>query len=583
MDSYSRLFKLTFLTTFFCLSASTVTHAQSAAVIDQILRQQDSVVGREQQQRDNQRQRVEQQRQRSPAVELTPLEKLQGDSKACVEIKKLELEGVKAANIDKVSVEVRSFEGKCLTIVDIQNALRVVTNYYIEKGYITSRAYLAPQDLSSGVLKILIIEGGVERIQILENENDRNGGAQLFGKRRGKILNIRDFEQGMDQINRLGSKDAKIRIVPGKQVGSSVIFIDVEDAYDVSIYSGVDNNGSLTTGHNQWNTSVTAEDIFNAYESLTFSARTSLDKLQQNIFSRSYSGFLTVPYRDTTLNLSGSFSNYRSELVAPSQVFSFTGTSFEARTAVDHVLHRNQKAITKFGAGLILKENRNFVEGNFIETSSQRLTIVEVSLARTGQLLGGASSLKAAVKRGLDVFGAQSDDIQPVGTPSAQFTEFELSADYRKYWQYERGALGFVSNSFFSASGTTLFASERLFLGSLSTVRGFRDFGLAGDVGGYSQVELNWSLAKAPWNGVAKRVFGVPQFFAAIDNGYIFDDKTDESEGGQLTGASIGLRMVGGHVSAELAYEKPLVVDAPFKLKNKNGFVRFVVGAGFKF
>ncbi|WP_459203379.1 POTRA domain-containing protein, partial [Pseudomonas fragariae (ex Marin et al. 2024)] len=43
--------------------------------------------------------------------------------------------------------------------------LKVITDHYLEKGLVTTRAYLPQQDLSTGDLQVLVIEGKLEHLR----------------------------------------------------------------------------------------------------------------------------------------------------------------------------------------------------------------------------------------------------------------------------------------------------------------------------------------------------------------------------------------------------------------------------------
>jgi hemolysin activation/secretion protein len=47
----------------------------------------------------------------------------------------------------------------------LNELLKVITDHYIEKGLVTSRAYLPQQDLSGGHLKVLVVEGRLEGLK----------------------------------------------------------------------------------------------------------------------------------------------------------------------------------------------------------------------------------------------------------------------------------------------------------------------------------------------------------------------------------------------------------------------------------
>ncbi|WP_318592711.1 POTRA domain-containing protein, partial [Enterobacter asburiae] len=54
----------------------------------------------------------------------------------------------------------------------ITELLARISDWYISRGYITSRAFLTEQDLSGGQLNIVVLEGRLEAIR-LEGETPR--------------------------------------------------------------------------------------------------------------------------------------------------------------------------------------------------------------------------------------------------------------------------------------------------------------------------------------------------------------------------------------------------------------------------
>lgn len=61
---------------------------------------------------------------------------------------------------------ISKYINKCLTLSDMQHIIKSMTNAYIEKGYITSQAFIADQDLSNHQLTINVIEGKIKSIFI---------------------------------------------------------------------------------------------------------------------------------------------------------------------------------------------------------------------------------------------------------------------------------------------------------------------------------------------------------------------------------------------------------------------------------
>lgn len=65
----------------------------------------------------------------------------------------------------------------------------------------------------------------------------------LFPGLEGKILNLRDIEQGMEQINRTRTTPVQIEILPGTQQGWSVVHLTATPEFPLSASVSFDNGG----------------------------------------------------------------------------------------------------------------------------------------------------------------------------------------------------------------------------------------------------------------------------------------------------------------------------------------------------
>ena len=101
-------------------------------------------------------------------------------------------------------------------ISDIKQLLADIQNTYIRLGYTTTKPYPKPdQDVSSGELVIMVDEGRIAGI-VDANGNQTLALGMAFPFLDGKVLNIRDIEQGLDQMNRLSSNRMKVQLIPQK-------------------------------------------------------------------------------------------------------------------------------------------------------------------------------------------------------------------------------------------------------------------------------------------------------------------------------------------------------------------------------
>lgn len=129
----------------------------------------------------------------------------------------------------------------------------------------------------------------------------------------GKPLNLRDLEQGLDQLNRLRSVDLAADIAPGSQPGASRILLRKRGgAARWSLGLGLDNLGSLATGRDRGNLSLGLDSPLELNDSLLLSASDTPNRDRR--YSRSSSLYYAIPYGYWTYSLFASHAEFRSPL-----------------------------------------------------------------------------------------------------------------------------------------------------------------------------------------------------------------------------------------------------------------------------
>lgn len=554
------------------------TDAFSATPADlQIIQQKQRQI---QQQRENELRELERERlQRKPGgLELTPLsESMQNeDQTTCSDIQTIEIEGGESLRSSVVDIT-KSYENKCLTIVDINNLLKNITNLFVEAGYVTTRAYIPAQDTSDGTLKIEIIDGKINRLEEGGDWTPRFEFLTAFPNLEGDLLNIRDLEQGLDQMNRLPSNNAKLKLVPGEKVGETIVVIENTTAKRIRLSPGLSNSGSKSTGELQSKFNAQADNLLgiNDYWTVDFSKAFAPD---QGSDSKSFSVFLSIPYGYWTLSLSGDYFEYESEIEGTFQTFNTSGNSRSYKAELDRVIHRDADSKTSLAVSLKNKETRNLIEDALLETSSRELAIFGSRLNHSRRFQGGVLSGDVQYQRGLRLFGALKDEPGAGDNPRAQFDKFDASLNYYRPFTLADQQLSWSSNAVAQWSPDTLYSTERISIGGQSTVRGFKEGSASGDVGGYLRNELSWNLPQTGLK-VPDHILGRTSVFAAYDIGKIRSDNSESFEHGTMQGAAVGLRLNSGFASGSLVWARPL--SSPGYVEKRNNEVYFDLKVNF--
>ncbi len=188
----------------------------SPADRDNIQQQQQRLLEQNQQQRDS-LQQITTLSGNMPPTSPQPVKGL------CFTINRIVPDGASLINDRQQEKLFAPWVGKCLDMSRINQLTDAVSDWYISRGYITSRAFLTPQDLRTGVLHLKVLEGRLQAIHM--DGAPASELAMTFPGLEGRILNLRDVEQGMEQINRTRTTPVQIEILPGDQQGWSVVHL----------------------------------------------------------------------------------------------------------------------------------------------------------------------------------------------------------------------------------------------------------------------------------------------------------------------------------------------------------------------
>lgn len=174
----------------------------------------------------------------------------------CIDIQQVELAGVTLLRPAVQAAAVAPYQNQCLTAAQLNLLLQDITHAYVERGYVTTRAYLPAQDLSSGQLKIQVMEGHVEALDgasVLSAQEL----SMLLPLQAGQAFNIRSLEQAVDQLGRLPSRQVQFDLQPGEEAGGSRVVARGERGKPWRVGLSRHNDGQRSTGEQQWSSWLT--------------------------------------------------------------------------------------------------------------------------------------------------------------------------------------------------------------------------------------------------------------------------------------------------------------------------------------
>jgi len=497
-----------------------------------------------------QQQRLQQDQQQRDALTQAHQVELQKTESApasgpCFEINQISLQQASLITPDTQKRLVAPYINQCLSLDRINQLVRAISEWYVQRGYITSRAFLTEQNLSHGTLNITVLEGKLEAIH-LQGASARQLN-MAFPTRAGRILNLRDIEQGMEQINRLRTTPVQIEIIPSTQPGYSIVNLTSTPEFPLTLGLNMDNSGQRSTGIGQLSASLVGNDLLGVADRWFVSGGRS-SAFSDWRDAQNFQAGVSVPYGYGLLDYSYSWSNYHSRFNANSFDWYSNGDNISNRLSGSWVLFRNGQIKTGVQLGLNHYVSHNWLNETLLESSSRKLTSLQIGFNHTQKIAGGVATLNPMLSRGMPWFDAESDKGKSDDFPKAEFRKWSVSSSYQRPVTQK---MWWLSSFYAQWSPDRLYGSERLTIGGENSVRGYKEQYLSGDVGGYLRNELNYSLFTLPAIGEVSTTL-------ALDGGWLQSDKQDRYAAGTLWGSSLGLGTRNAHVSTQLSLGIPV-------------------------
>ena len=506
----------------------------------------------------------------------SPTVPLARPGEACVDIARIAVTGVRLLPARSVSAAVRPFEGHCLGIRQINGVLKELTLAYVRRGYVAVRAYLPEQDLSQGTLHVSVVEGRLSGITMNGSGTAESGERQTaFPGLVGKPVNLRDVEQGLEQMSRLPGVDAKMSIEAGGKPGDSILAVKRKAPRRLFVDAGSDNLGSTATGIYENTIDVVLADPLGLNDRLSLSySRSSadgpVDITDDRPHGDGWSAGYEVPWGYWTFGLSASSLGYRSLLAASLGPIPTSGKTDTVAAYARRVIARDRISKTTLGGSLTWTDIRSYILGSLIDVSSYRLAVLRIELAHDRRIWGGAGRIALGWSRGLDALGASDDGEEPAGSPQAQFSILDLSASFARAFALGSTSLDYEASLSAQWSDDRLYSSRQMSVGGAGSVRGVREAALFGNRAAVLRQTVSVPVAGPDDLGVCGKDISSLEAYAGFDAGHVWGQPADGIAGGTIAGATLGLRSSGGPLHLDLSYSR-IVAHSSGTAVGRNG------------
>lgn len=442
----------------------------------------------------------------------------------------------------------------CLGEQGINQLTSDLQDMLIERGWITTRVLIPDQDLSGGTLQLEIVPGRVGEISRGEGSTGYVTLSSAMPVRSGDLLDLRDVEQGLENLQRLPSVSAKVELVPGEQVGESDLVITRKQTHPVRFGAWLDDSGSNPTGLYQGGVMLAVDNPFSLSDLFYVTLSHDLSRSDKK-HSRAYSAHYSVPYGYWLFGVTASDDDYYRTLASNRDV-RYSGERKSLNLKLTRLLQRGTDYKTSMTAELLTRQSRNYTSLAG-ELGSQHRNTSAWRLGLTHRRYFGETTwdVGATYQRGIRGFGAHAAPEESSGEATAMAHIIGVSSQLNVPFTLGGQSFRYLTQYQFQRSNTPLTPQDQFAIGGRWTVRGFDgERLLSADGGWYWRNEVAW---RTPW--------GLQELYAGIDHGEALGYSTYSLPGRQLTGAVVGVRGLAFDTSYDLFAGTPIRKPAGFE------------------
>lgn len=466
------------------------------------------------------------------------------------EIKIIEVRGNTILSKNKIENLKKKYVGK-RGGKNVINFVKELENLYLEKGYITTRVKIDIENsnFKAGKIQCIVIEGYIENI-VMNGESNNSKIFASFPTKEKEVLNIKDLDQGIDNLNSISANNAKLDILAGENLGGSIIDIKNETSKKISAAVNYNNLGQKSTGEERIKLALTIEDFLGINDSFTGSYQRKLGRNKKYNDNENFSFYYRIPFKYWEFSIIKDQSEYKNTITGLGQSYKSTGISKNMNYSLRRIIHRNEVGKTTLGLTLTNKETKNYIDDEKLILSSRKLSVLKLDIGHQRRLFNGMFFGEIAYYEGLKRFGAERDDweYKDSTSPKAQFQKYTMDINWYKPFKINNQNFSYRFSFSGQYSDDILYSSEKMSIGDDTTVRGFKENSIMGDKGIYIRNELAYN-------------YNFLEPFIAYDIGRVKDvtkDEYYEKYGTELSGASIGVRVYFKYFTASITYSKPL-------------------------
>lgn len=477
--------------------------------------------------------------------------------------------------------------GRCLGSQGIAMVVRRAQDAITARGFATSRVFARPQDISAGTLTLTVVPGRLRRIYLDAPTPSASAAPRValwnnVAARSGEPLDLRDIEQTLENLKRVPTAEAGIRIEPADAPDQSDLVIAYSQALPARLAVSVDDSGGKATGRYQGSVTLSLDNLLSLSDLIYVTINNDLgggDPGSRG--TRGHVAHYSMPLGYWSLGATVSANRYYLSVAGSNQTYVYRGTSETAELSLARIVRRDNASKATVTVKAFQRRSNNYIDDTEVMTQRRIVGGYEVALGyrRTLQALtngrtgagevsassGDTARLQATLsyRRGTGDFDTLPAPEESSGEGTSRFGLLLLEAGLDVPFEAFDQGWRCTSTLRVQNNTTPLTPQDRFAIGSRYSVRGFDGETLL-------SAERGWTVRNEL---ILNRPHG-QQLYLGLDYGEVSGPSSDTLVGKALAGAAIGWRGGWRKLQYDFFIGTPLHKPGSFKTAaTTSGFV----------